>query len=206
MNKKIMSVVLSAFSVFYAATASAAERFEQEVSNAVLENANIEINFEIDEKDLPNPAKERFDIAESINEISKEEIPQYNNTYQISHSQDDIYWLSRIIEAEASGESMEGKIAVGNCVLNRVNSSEFPNTIYEVIFDKKHGVQYQPTANGMIYNTPSDESVKAAIDSLGGKSVVGDAMYFCTTKVAPVSWAGQNRPYLTTIGNHTFFL
>jgi len=123
-----------------------------------------------------------------------------------NYSESDLYWLSRIIEAEASGESQAGKIAVGNCVINRVNSKEFPNTIYGVIFDTKYGVQYQPTANGAIYNNPSDASVQAAKDALSGHSVVGNALYFCSVKVAPYSWASKNRPYLTTIGNHVFYL
>ena len=41
----------------------------------------------------------------------------------------ELYWLSRIIEAEAGGEIIEGKIAVGNVVLNRVKDSRYPNTI-----------------------------------------------------------------------------
>lgn len=32
---------------------------------------------------------------------------------------DEVYWLSKIIEAESRGEPMRGKIAVGNVVLNR---------------------------------------------------------------------------------------
>ena len=146
------------------------------------------------------------EVTESVtNEAqtqSSTDIPQSTPLY----SDSDLYWLSRIIEAEASGESVTGKIAVGNCVLNRVKSSEFPNTIYGVIFDKKYGVQYQPTANGAIYNNPSFESVQAAKDALNGYSVVGDAMYFCSTAVAPTSWAARNRAYLTTIGNHVFYL
>ena len=38
----------------------------------------------------------------------------------------DLYWLSHIIYAESGAESMEGQIAVGNVVLNRVASSSFP--------------------------------------------------------------------------------
>ena len=41
------------------------------------------------------------------------------------YTDDDIYWLARIIEAEAGGEPYKGKIAIGNVILNRVNSKEF---------------------------------------------------------------------------------
>ena len=51
------------------------------------------------------------------------------------YNSDDVYWLSRIISAEASGESLQGKIAVGNVVLNRKESRQYPNTIYGKLFD-----------------------------------------------------------------------
>ena len=46
-----------------------------------------------------------------------------------SYTKEDMYWLSRIIEAESAGEPLSGKIAVGNVVLNRVKSPFYPNTI-----------------------------------------------------------------------------
>ena len=56
------------------------------------------------------------------------------------YDMDDLYWLSRIISAESAGESLYGQIAVGNVVLNRVASRQFPNTVYGVIFDRNGGV------------------------------------------------------------------
>jgi N-acetylmuramoyl-L-alanine amidase len=41
------------------------------------------------------------------------------------YNADDLYWLSRIISAEARGESLEGQIAVGNVVLNRLESKRW---------------------------------------------------------------------------------
>ena len=46
---------------------------------------------------------------------------------------DEVYWLSRIIHAEAQGEPFAGKLAVGEVVLNRVEDAEFPETVYGVI-------------------------------------------------------------------------
>jgi N-acetylmuramoyl-L-alanine amidase len=42
------------------------------------------------------------------------------------YDEEDLYWLSRIISAEARGESLEGQIAVGNVVLNRMKSDRWP--------------------------------------------------------------------------------
>ena len=58
-----------------------------------------------------------------------------------SYDDHDLYWLSRLIEAEASGEGYIGKVAVGNCVLNRVLSKDYPNNVVKVIFDRNYGVQ-----------------------------------------------------------------
>ena len=118
---------------------------------------------------------------------------------------DEVYWLARIISAEARGESMEGKIAVGNVVLNRVRSPLFPNTIYGVIFDKKYGVQFSPTANGSIYNTPTEESIIAAKICLEGYTLSSGALYFVNPTKSPNSWIANNRTYAFTIGNHAFF-
>ena len=118
---------------------------------------------------------------------------------------DEVYWLARIISAEARGESMEGKIAVGNVVLNRVRSSSYPNTIYGVIFDKKYGVQFSPVSNGTIYQTPTADSIIAAKMCLEGYSLSSDILYFVNPQKAPNSWIAQNRTYTFTIGNHAFF-
>lgn len=141
-------------------------------------------------------------------ESTDTELPEITDTENesVSYSENDLYWLSRLIEAEASGESYTGKVAAGACVVNRVASADFPNDIYSVIFDTKYGVQYQPTTNNTIYNTPSDDSVAAAKDALSGISPVGNALYFCSVRVAATSWMAANRPYCTTIGNHVFYM
>lgn len=117
----------------------------------------------------------------------------------------DLYWLSRIISSESRGESLTGKIAVGNVVLNRVASTQFPNTIYEVIFDRKYGVQFEPTQDGSIYEEPTEESIIAAKLCLDGAKIFGNALYFLNVSTAESLWITANRPYISTIGNHSFY-
>lgn len=120
---------------------------------------------------------------------------------------DSVYWLSRIIEAESGAEPYRGKLAVGNVILNRVSSADFPNSIYSVIFDRKNGTQFTPVANGTIYNTPSAESIRAAKECLSGTRVVGNCLYFFNPKTATkASWIKQNCKYYTSIGGHDFYL
>ena len=122
------------------------------------------------------------------------------------YTNDEIFWLARIIEAESSGEPLHGKIAVGNVILNRVDSSEFPDPIYGVIFDQQHGVQFQPVLNGSIYNTPSADSIIAAKRALVGDNMVGSALYFLNPRTATNFWIVNNRDYHSTIANHDFYL
>ena len=121
------------------------------------------------------------------------------------YDSDELYWLARIIQAEAGGEPLKGKVAVGNVVINRVRSAQFPSTIYGVIFDRKHGVQFSPTVNGSIYNTPSRESVIAARICLEGYTLSDEILYFFNPDIASSHWIAQNRPYAFRIGRHVFY-
>lgn len=119
---------------------------------------------------------------------------------------DDLYWLSRIISAEARGEILDGKISVGNVILNRVRSDMYPDSIYDVIFDSRYGIQFTPAADGSVYDDPTEESVIAAKLVLDGADAAGDCLYFAASYIAASCWAGQNREYFAQIGNHCFFL
>lgn len=120
------------------------------------------------------------------------------------YTSEDLYWLSRIIHAESSGEPFKGKIAVGNVVLNRVRRSDYPNTVYDVIFDKKFGTQFTPVASGTIFQTPSEESVKAAKKCLEGYSLNSEMIFFINEKIATNNWITK-RTFVMEIGNHKFY-
>ena len=124
----------------------------------------------------------------------------YLLTADAYYGSDNVLWLSRIINAESGNQSMTGKIAVGNGVLNRVRSPLFPNTIYDVIFQKN---QFSPAASGSIYRTPNADSVIAAKLVLEGVSVVPTALFFNRAGVS--CYASRNRTYVTTIGAHAFY-
>lgn len=121
------------------------------------------------------------------------------------YDEDDLYWMSRIINAESRGEILKGKIAVGNVVLNRMRSDSFPDTIKGVIFDTVGGVQFSPAYSGAIYMRPSTECVVAAKMVLEGAVVTEDALYFIPNRFAETCWASRNRPYDMCIDGHTFF-
>ena len=112
----------------------------------------------------------------------------------------DLYLLAKCIYAEARGEVYEGMVAVGAVILNRVESADFPNTIY--------GVIYQPWAftavhDGQINLEPNSESFQAAQDALNGWDPSYGSLYYYNPAVATSSWI-FNREIVTTIGDHVF--
>lgn len=123
------------------------------------------------------------------------------NTY----SADELDVMSRIISAESCDEPYAGKLMVGNVIMNRVRSAEFPSTVREVVYDRRNGIQFTPVANGTINNTPCDECIQAAKAVLSGRARTLSALYFVNTDAAPNSWAERNRPFLAKIGSHSFF-
>ena len=117
------------------------------------------------------------------------------------YNKDDLYWLSHIINAESGNQPLNGKIAVGNVVLNRVADPVFPNSIYGVIHQKN---QFSPVKNGTIKLTPNEESILAAKLCLDGAVVLPTALWFNSTKSN--SWAAKHKTYITTIGGHAFYV
>ena len=94
---------------------------------------------------------------------------------------------------------------MGNVVLNRVNSGQFPNTVKEVVFDRKYGVQFEPVSNGTIYDRPTDSAVLAAKLCLEGAAPVGDSLYFYAPALSAGTWISTSRAYYGTIGCHKFY-
>ena len=71
------------------------------------------------------------------------------------YSSSDVTLLARLVYAEARGEPYKGQVAVAAVVLNRVRSSEFPNTIAGVIYQKN---AFSCVSDGQINLTPNAES------------------------------------------------
>ena len=121
------------------------------------------------------------------------------------YREDEVFWLARIITAEARGESLLGQIAVGNVILNRTKHPSYPNTIYGVIFDRKYGVQFSPILDGSIYNNPTYTAILAAKICLEGTRLSEDALFFLNPRTAQSSWIIHSREYAYTIGGHDFY-
>ncbi len=131
-------------------------------------------------------------------------IPSYNN-----YNKEDLKWLTQIVSAEARGETFSSQVDVANVVINRTSSSQYPNNIYAVIFDKKNGVQFTPTINGQIYKEPTLKSYLAALEVLEKTNFAmeknKDALFFINPVIASSSWVHNNRKLAFASGNHNFY-
>ena len=79
-----------------------------------------------------------------------------------TYTEEDLYVLSHIISAEAGNCQREMMIGVGSVVLNRVASDDFPDTIYEVVFQRDPSLQYGPIEDGSYYKDPTPMAVEVA--------------------------------------------
>lgn len=116
-------------------------------------------------------------------------------------TEEDIQLLAKIIQVEAGHESDKGKIAVGNVVMNRVESDQFPDTIEEVIYQPG---QFPPALNGKLDNLePSESSKEAAVKVLSGERIANHALYFYNPNVSK-SVFFTSRKLDVEVGNHRF--
>ena len=119
-----------------------------------------------------------------------------------SSSASDLQLMARAINGEARGEPYEGQVAVGAVILNRVKSSQFPNTIAGVIYQSG---AFTAVADGQI-NAPIDENstvYKAAQDAMNGWDPTGGCIYYFNPATATNKWI-WSRPLVKTIGKHRF--
>ncbi len=138
------------------------------------------------------------------NEVCIWGVPTFPKAEDV-YDYEDLYWLSRIISAESRGEPFVGQLAVGTVVINRTRSHYYPDTIYEVIFDKLGGVQFTPASTGSVYREPTESSVLAAKMCLEGFSLDDGILFFFNSKLAAGSWITANRTYTMTVGQHDFY-
>ena len=119
------------------------------------------------------------DADEVITAISLEE---YNENREVSGtgvSDSELDLLAAIIQCEAGGESHTGKVAVGAVIMNRIRSSQFPDTITDVVYQSG---QFSPVASGILSGVLAEgargDCYDAAREALIGSNPVGDCLYF----------------------------
>jgi N-acetylmuramoyl-L-alanine amidase len=115
--------------------------------------------------------------------------------------------LAMNIYHEARGETVKGKLAVAAVTMNRVKAKYYPDTVCEVVWQRK---QFSWTGLKLKYHTVNDirawtnaiEIAQLFIDG-GNWSGVGKATHYHTVAVSP-SWKDDDQ-LVAQVGNHLFY-
>lgn len=116
------------------------------------------------------------------------------------YSNQDLQLMANAVYGEARGEPYEGQVAVAAVILNRIEDSEFPNSISGVIFQPG---AFTAVADGQIWLTPNARAKEAVLDALNGWDPTENALYYFNPVTATSDWI-WTRPQIKTIGKHIF--
>ena len=112
----------------------------------------------------------------------------------------DVYLLAQLVYGESRGEPYKGQVAVAAVVLNRVESSKFPNSIAKVIYQSG---AFDVVDDGQINLAPDQTALSAARDAINGWDPSGGALFYYNPDKATSKWI-WSRPVIVVIGTHKF--
>lgn len=147
-------------------------------------------------EDLP-PAAGGGGGAKAPAEGSNAKLPASNN---LGFTEKDLTMMANAVYGEARGEPYEGQVAVAAVIINRVKSSEFPNTVTGVIFQPG---AFTAVSDGQIWLTPNETAFKAVKDAVSGWDPSDGCLYYFNPETATSKWI-WTRPQYKTIGKHIF--
>lgn len=114
-----------------------------------------------------------------------------------SYTEEELDLLARLIYSEAGSESYDTKLKVGSVVMNRVEDSNFPNTIRDVIYQKGQFSVTVVRLNGVIMiDRPADEeSFNAAKEILDYGSVLPETVQVFYASHCREPWVRSRKVY-----------
>lgn len=137
----------------------------------------------------PDPTPEPTPTVDAEPDISPEPSPSYDI------SQDDIELIALVTMAEAEGEPEEGQRLVIDTILNRKDSEYFPDTVYDVIYQKN---QFTCMWNGRIEQCEVRDEIVQLIEEELVSRTNSDVVFFRTGR-----YSSYGEP-LFQVGNHYF--
>ena len=131
------------------------------------------------------------------------------NTENAAYSDEEVYLTAQLVHHEAHNQAYNGKVAVAEVVLNRVQSSLFPDKVNDVIFQNGQFSSLRRLKN----INPTELELRIAYNVLNGSLRVlndKDVMYFRNPKITSGISASTkkdwgNLEYATYIGEHAFY-
>lgn len=197
--------LLFSYNIFFAESAQG----EGLASNDIIKGAGVAVSLIVlsqlflGSRDQSEPEKPDIEISDRIEEddpdVLENERVRQGNTIDIDEKE--LEMLVRVISGEARGEPLEGQIAVGAVVINRVLSNKFPDDLEEVIFQEG---QFIAIDDGYYDLEPTEKSYEAALRALEGEDPSNGATYFYNPLTAKTLWWLNGREKTAEIGNHVF--
>lgn len=175
------------------------------ISNRMQKEAAIELM----EERMINKVYERTLDCIYGNERTVQCLSIHRN-YRLELEEREMDILCRIVQAEAGGEDIRGRILVADVIINRVESPSFPDNVEDVVFQSGDGVyQFSPVGNGRINDVEvTDETREAVFAALLEEDISDGALYFVSRKYADsdaLSWFENNLTSVVQYGGHEFF-
>ncbi len=153
----------------------------------------------------PEPTPPPVNMNELVRYFVVDAKSYYNemgySSNQYKYTNDEYYMLAQIIDIEARGESFEGKVAVGNVVMNRVLCRSFPGSTITEVITRPGQFAYAGREN----RKPASSSKRAARAVLDDELwvVAQDVYYFRSGVEAGVNWGSHK--FYKKIGGHCFY-
>ena len=128
---------------------------------------------------------------------------EINYTLQTINGYSELEYLAAICFIEA-GNNYDGSLAVANVVLNRLLSSRFPDTLYDVIYQKNQfATRRMASTLQKIHSGSYGRCMQAAQDALAGINTVGSRVSFRAN--GSLSSSQLSELDCIIIGGNTFF-
>lgn len=187
-------------------------RFNAE-KETMLEPVEVIEEQEEQEKLQEEVQEELEEIQSGENETIQEDVVEVVTETEVIQSgcgielsDDDYYWLTKIVEAEAGDQDDIGKILVVNVIFNRVRSTSFPNSVKQVIFQNNGKTyQFEPVKTGIIYDKqPSNNTLECINRAIDGEDYSQGALFF-TMRTSSGSWFNTSLNLLFVHGDHYFY-
>lgn len=175
--------------------------YQLELTEEKKVNQDLQYQLENIQQELNNKIKEVKDLNAENSKLKRTASTVGVGSYSFNTGEMDLFY--RLVEAEAGGESIEGRIAVANVILNRIRSPKYPDTLKEVIYQQN---QFEVVTIGTIdTKIPSEGTKEAVRRAINGENVVPkDTVIFWAKYVSQDHPIWQHNTVVATIGVHHF--
>lgn len=197
------------------------DKYQQSISKAVSDDSddtNWLLGYSMNDEEYGHMMV-HMNKNEVFTEIDEKEISSFSASAlatddlsddKLSLTKEEIKMMEQIVEAEATGEDIVGKILVANVIFNRIEDEKFPDNVEDVIFQKDGNVyQFSPISDKRFWKVKITSETKEAVQrAMDGEDYSKGALYFMARRLArksSIKWFDNNLQWLFKHGDHEFY-